>query len=144
MTWSETKARRIVAERSGGVCELDGFRPAESLSHRIAVARGGTWAPSGLVHTCGDGVRGCHGWLEANPTYAGEGRWQIRRLHRANPLDIPVYLRPRDSEWGWHLLDDAGGRWLVDPDDYGLPLMPAHFPPSAARPLHTTPWVDPR
>lgn len=140
----ESRGRRIVRERSGGLCELDGFRPAESWSHRIARSRGGTWAPSNGLATCGDGVRLCHGWLEANPTWAGEGRWHIRRLHQANPLDIPVYLRPLDLEPGWFLLDDEGGRWPVDPADYGLPVMPAHFPPSAARPLHTVPWVDPQ
>jgi hypothetical protein len=143
--WTRTKARPIVGERSGGICEIDGWRPAESLSHRIAVARGGLWAPSGLVHTCGDGSFGrlCHGWLEDHPTWAGEGGWQIRRDPRL-PSEVPVFLRPFDLGPGWFTLDDLGNRWRVDPADYGLPLVPAHLPWLSGRPLHTVPWVDPR
>ncbi len=142
VTWSRTTGCKVVRERSGGVCEVCGLRPAQSASHRISRSRGGTWAPSNLLRVCGDGTPaggGCHWWFEANPNYAGEGGWHIRR-DRRSPAVIPVFL----TIWlGWHLLDDEGGRRLVDPADYGLPLVPAHFPP-AARPLHTTPWVDPR
>lgn len=140
----ESRGRRIVRERSGGWCEVCGLRRAESMSHRISKSRGGSWAPQNLIHTCGDGTRGCHGWFEANPLWAGEGGWHIRRDPRP-PTEVPVYLRPALHASGWFLIRDVGGPCLVpvDPADYGLPLMPAHFPPSA-RPLATTPWVDPR
>jgi hypothetical protein len=142
-TWPESQGRAVVYARSGGACELRGVHRAESWSHRMAKSRGGLWRPSNGLHLCGSGTTGCHGWLEAHPLWAGEGGWHIRRLHTANPLDIPVYLRPTGMEPGWFLLDDAGGRWPIDPADYGRPAVPAHVPP-AARPLHTVPWVDPR
>jgi hypothetical protein len=147
-SWTRSKARPIVGRRSGETCEIDGWRPAESLSHRISRSRGGTWAPSNLLHVCGDGTpagRGCHWWLEDRKEWAKQGGWHIRRDPRpAN--EVPLYLRPPMNASGWFLIRDEGGPYLVpvDPADYGLPQMPAHFPPSAARPLHTTPWVDPR
>jgi hypothetical protein len=140
--WPEVRGREVVYARSGGVCELCGVRRAESWSHRVARSRGGLWQPSNGLHLCGPPT-GCHGWLEDNPTYAGEGGWHIRRRHLAVPADIPAYLRGVPGEPGWHLIDDLGGRFLVDPADYGLPPVPAHFPHSV-RPLHPVPWVDPR
>lgn len=141
-TWSESRGKAVVRTRSEGVCEVDGVRWAQSWSHRVARGRGGLWQPSNGVHTCGSATTGCHGWFEDHPTWAGEGGWHIRRQHLAVPADIPVFLR---TQWttGWFLLDDLGGRYLVDPGDYGLPVMPAHFPP-VSRPLATVPWVDPR
>jgi hypothetical protein len=142
---TEARGRAVVYARSAGLCECCGSRRAESWSHRVAKARGGLWAPSDGLHLCGDGVRLCHGWLEAHPTWAGEGGWHIRRDPRA-PAEVPVYLRPALAWPGWYLIDDEGLYLVVDPDDYGLPEVPEHLPyvvPSG-RPLDTVPWVDPR
>lgn len=141
--WPEARGRAVVYTRSEGVCECCGVRRAESWSHRVAKSRGGLWQPSNGLHLCGPPT-GCHGWLEDHPTWAGEGGWHIRR-DRRGPAEVPAYLRPAMNASGWFLLRNTGGPYLrpVDPGDYGLPVMPAHFPP-VARPLATVPWVDPR
>lgn len=37
---------------------------------------------------CGDGVRGCHGWVTANPNAAAEEGWHVRPWQES--LEIPV------------------------------------------------------
>lgn len=109
-TAEERNARAVVYARSGGRCELCG-RPAESWSHRRAAGQGGKWAPSNGLHLCGDGVRGCHGWLEAHPIDADLMGWRI--VHRdPDPALTPVRL----PEFGWCLLDDNGGITPVTTD----------------------------
>lgn len=144
-TITEARARLILAARSGGVCECCGARRAESWSHRVAKSRGGSWSPSNGLHLCGDGVRLCHGWLEANPLWAGAGGWHIRRDLRL-PDIVPVYLRPAWSPAGWFLLLDDGSTEPVHADDFGLPEVPAYLPYvlPGGRPLATVPWVEPR
>lgn len=91
----EREARRIVYARSRGFCELCG-RPAESWSHRRSAGQGGPWNAANGLHLCGDGVRGCHGWLEANPLAADAGGWRL--VHRdPDPGETPVWLPGR----GW-------------------------------------------
>lgn len=115
-TGAEREARRIVYARSGGLCELCGHR-AESWSHRRASGQGGEWAASNGLHLCGDGVRGCHGWLEAHPLWADAGGWRL--VHRdPDPAVTPVWL-----PGGWVLLADDGGKSSVR----GLPA-PACYP----------------
>lgn len=144
--YPEGRGRAIVYARSGGVCECCGARRAESWSHRVAKSRGGLWSPSNGLHLCGDGTRLCHGWLEANPTWAGGGFWHIRRDLRL-PDIVPTYLRtPEVPDGGWFLLLDDGSREQVHADDYGLPEAPLHLPylVPGGRPLATVPWMDPR
>lgn len=62
MKSDEREVRRIVRDRSGGACEICGV-PAESMHHRRFRSQGGPWAPSNILHLCGDGVRLCHGLL---------------------------------------------------------------------------------
>lgn len=100
---NETKARRLVYERSGGVCEVCAVRRGESWSHRLPKGAGGPWTPSNGLHTCGDGTRGCHGWIESYRTRSYERGWALRR--GADPLTVPAFTR---LHGGWVLLDDDG------------------------------------
>ena len=44
---------------------------------------------------CGDGVRGCHGWVTANPKAASEEGWHVKPWQEA--ADVPVFYR--QSSW---------------------------------------------
>jgi hypothetical protein len=95
----ERSARKIVSERSQDHCELCG-KPAESMHHRKKAGR--VWAPSNLIHTCGDGVRGCHGHIEANPAASKEQGWWLIPIQ--DPAQTPVWFMGR----GFVFLGDDG------------------------------------
>lgn len=97
---SEARARRLVAERSGGVCERCGRARAGEWHHRVNRSQGGRWTASNGLHLCGT----CHGWVTAHPEAAaapGCG-WALRSWQ--DPLAVPVRLHL----WGLVLLDDCG------------------------------------
>lgn len=107
---NESSARRIVRARSAGLCEVCGLRWAESMHHRRKTGR--VWASSNLLHVCGDGTVGCHGWIEAHPNEAEQAGWWVRSYDV--PADAPVLVHI--SWWGSRqrvLLDDLGGYTLV-------------------------------
>lgn len=99
-------------------------RRAESWHHRLAQGRGGPTDRFNCVAVCGDGVRGCHGWAEANPEAA-----------QAVFLDIPGhfingrYVGPDEFyRWNYNLevWDDDRRMWreLLDgesPPDWVTP-----------------------
>jgi hypothetical protein len=97
----ETNTRKLLAVRSGGLCERCGISPAESVHHRVKRSQGGPWSASNCVHVCGDGVRGCHGFAEHNPNAA-----------EPEGLHLRPWMTPADSRFlyrgRWVLLDDAG------------------------------------
>lgn len=98
---NERTARQIIAERCGGRCERCG-QPQYTVHHRRKRSQGGTWAPSNLLAVCGDGARGCHGHIEANPTWAHAMGFWLRAGQTS--LTAPVWL------WGRQvLLTDDGG-----------------------------------
>jgi hypothetical protein len=113
---SEATCRLLVAERSYGFCEVRIEDPGvctgmgQSMHHRRKEGQGGPWRPSNIVHACGDGTRGCHGWIEANPaTSAKRGLW-LRAGMR--PAESPVVLSFRGTR-GVYLIDDTGSvTWL--------------------------------
>lgn len=82
----------------------------ESVHHRRKRSQGGTWAVSNLLHVCGDGTRGCHGYIEANPVAAKRrGQWLF---HSQHSLLTPVQMTFRGIT-GPFLLDDEGSvKWL--------------------------------
>lgn len=82
----------------------------ESMHHRNKAGQGGLWTPSNILHTCGDGTRGCHGWIEANPASARrKGLWLFRGQA---PFATPVQAVFRGMP-GAYLLDDEGSlTWL--------------------------------
>jgi hypothetical protein len=100
VTPEERNARRVVRERSQGQCEVCGHARGESMHHRRKAGR--EWTPANLLHTCGDGVRGCHGRIEASPNAAKEQGWWL--LSNQDPARTPVWLAGR----GYVFLADDG------------------------------------
>lgn len=89
----ESRGRRIVRERSGGLCEID-RAPASEWSHRVDRSDGGTWAPSNGLDTC----RRCHAWLHAEPEWAKEGGWRLPST--VDPEAEPAFLwTPFGQDW---------------------------------------------
>lgn len=82
----------------------------ESMHHRRKAGQGGLWTAANIVHVCGDGTVGCHGYLEANPATARKrGLWlytgQLPLVTAAN-----MVFRGLTA---WYLLDDEGSiTWL--------------------------------
>ena len=107
---SEAEGRRIVRERSGGMCELaiEGvcFGRAGTVHHRAKRSHGGTWAPANLLAACGSGTTGCHGYVEANPVWANEqGLWLM--AGDGEPQEVSCHIRWMNMR-GWFVLDDLG------------------------------------
>lgn len=89
-----------VKDRSGGVCEGCGDRPAQEIHHRKYRSRGGSHDVSNLLHLCGWGNHtGCHG--RAHGTDIPEG-WALPS-GRCIPAHEPVLYRGERA-----LLDDNG------------------------------------
>ncbi|WP_347042058.1 HNH endonuclease [Brachybacterium nesterenkovii] len=95
-------AREVVWERDNGWCVLCG-RTAESVHHRQG--RGGKTPHrlSNLISVCGDGVRGCHGRIHANPSAAYAHGWMVPRNGIRSTTDTPI-----KTTRGWTLLADDG------------------------------------
>lgn len=113
---NDRQARELVAVRSGGFCEIRIRRPAVCLGlsnskhHRRKQGQGGADVPSNMLDACGDGTRGCHGWVEANPDKARAlGLWLFGGSHS---LVTPVFMTFRGFT-DWFMLDDEGSaQWL--------------------------------
>lgn len=86
------KNRRLVEDRSGGLCEGCGTREATNVHHRQYLSRGGGHEVSNLFHCCGLGniqTAGCHG-----TAHSGEGHelgWSVNSW--ADPKLVPVLYR---------------------------------------------------
>lgn len=95
MKADEKRGREAVKQRSGGVCEVGipevCMGRGHTIHHRKNRSQGGTWAPSNLLHLCGDGTRGCHGWITEHPATSYIRGWAVRG-HR-NPSEVPVRYR---------------------------------------------------
>lgn len=99
---SEEQARRLVAERSGGVCEVCYAARASNFHHRIPEGQGGPWAAGNGLAVCGSGTLGCHGWIEHNRAAAYIRGWLVHTWD--DPEQVPVLLR----YYGWARLDNQG------------------------------------
>lgn len=129
-----TKTRRLeVLARDEGRCvrcgahvadPLDGTPWAQwSIQHRKPRGAGGTKDPAinaieNLIVLCGDGVRGCHGWVESN-------RVESRRLGYSvpqwqDPAVVPV--AHRTWVWAWPHPD---GEWV--PAVHGVTPVTGEF-----------------
>jgi hypothetical protein len=85
--WNERTTREAVAGRSGGYCEYCGHR-ATNMHHRVNRSQGGGWSPVNILHLCGSGTTGCHGFFTHQPELAYEMGVSV---HRADdPAAIPV------------------------------------------------------
>ena len=116
----------LLQVRSGNRCEagtvaclggrggdLSGVpRDRVSIHHRLPRGRGGsadtrTNTLSRLMLLCGDGARGCHGWIESNRAAARDAGWLIPGTTDHTAIDseaVRVHLRLR--QWVT-LFDDA-------------------------------------
>lgn len=71
------------------------------MHHRVKRGQGGTWAVENIVAVCGDGVRGCHGWIESHPNAAAAEGFHVRPW--CNPAEVMVCYRL--SHWALLLPD---------------------------------------
>jgi hypothetical protein len=107
-----TLARRKLAGRSNGVCEVCGRARASNAQHRKNRSQGGSWDLSNLLHVCGSGTTGCHGLIHANPLKSYANGWSVRGA--LTPADMPALIHtPLGRIYVW-LRDD--GSW--DPVDF--------------------------
>lgn len=104
VTPEEREARRLVAERSQGRCEIgfwcSGGAAAVDWSHRVARSQGGLWDAANGLAAC----RRDHEFCHAYPIKARiHGGWILRSTDdfRTYPVHHPVH--------GWVVLDSAGG-----------------------------------
>lgn len=101
MTWPK-KVADAIRERSEGLCEGCGERPATEMHHRQFKSRGGKDILVNALHLCGWGNHtGCHG--VAHSAEGGELGWSVNSWE--NPALKPVLYR-------------GVLRWLTD---YGPP-----------------------
>ncbi len=132
VVWTESTAHAAVHERAGGRCESCGSSDVSDWAHRIPEGQGGPKIPENGVHQC----RPCHQMCEGFHRYAREGGWRL--LNTEDPTVVPVYLVTHEGAAWWLLGYDEFGHVLtwVDPEEYGLPVVPTlprEFPARARR-----------
>ncbi len=86
VTPAERAARKVVAGRSYGRCELNPRHPATDMHHRLNRSQGGLWCPANLLHLCADH----HRWITEHPNAAVAQGWTIHG--RRDPATVPVWL----------------------------------------------------
>lgn len=111
-SFSQATRTRILM-RDGYACQRCGVAPGDaypgiSLQHRAARQMGGTnrphiSLPSNGLTLCGDGVIGCHGWVERNSDDAERLGYAVPSW--ADPATVPVWLATRSC---WALLGEDG------------------------------------
>lgn len=100
-TEEELTARRIVKQRSNGVCEICGRREATDMAHRVGAGVGGGWRVVNLLHAC----RQCHSTNHNKPQNAYDHGWHLRSYQ--TPEEEPTLLTHGNVK-RWWLLDDTG------------------------------------
>jgi hypothetical protein len=88
-----------VAARSGGRCEagIDGcYGTATNIHHRQRRA-GGNHTAANLMHLCGSGTTGCHGWITEHPALSRAAGWIVS--FAGDPASDPVRYRCRSLVW---------------------------------------------
>lgn len=106
---NEKECRRLVADRSEGFCERCCRGGQVTMHHRKKRGQGGPWSPENIAAVCGDGTRGCHGWIENHPLLASACGWHVRPWQ--NPAEAPLLWRGAT----WLLLTADGKMEHVDP-----------------------------
>lgn len=96
-------------ERDNGGCVVCD-RPAESTHHRQGRSGPDPHRLANLLTVCGDGVRGHHGEIHANPAAAYAYGRMVPRLGIRTPEETPVL-----THHGWVLLDNDGGYTATNP-----------------------------
>lgn len=110
MTGFSAKVRKIIHARSDHCCEVCGVEIVDGMSrsahHRRPRGMGGNKSAasnsaSAGLYLCGDGVAGCHGWIESHRPEAYELGLLVRQ--HEDPAEVPVSIKR-----GLVFLDDAG------------------------------------
>lgn len=120
------KNRRIVDQRSGGVCESCGDRPSTDIHHRKYLSRGGTHDVHNLIALCGGFAglsggnhSGCHGRAHRGGEPEGLSIWSHDRSETKPVLYRGVWVLP-DDDGGLKRLTEAVAEMLMRggfPDD---------------------------
>lgn len=103
---SEARGRRLVAERSEGLCEVQTVAcagRAREWQHRKNRSQRGTWGAENGLHACSR----CHQMIHENPHWARSYGWTV--WSHEDPAEVPV-LRRGD----WVYLDADGGLSVAD------------------------------
>lgn len=90
-TGPDAATEALVAERSGGMCEICGQEHATEYHHRVPRGMGGTKDPrvnqaSSLLHVS----RRCHRYAETHRAEALIAGWLVSRY--SNPADVAVLI----------------------------------------------------
>lgn len=93
-TGPDAQTRLTVQNRFAGRCARCG-QVGWTVHHRKPRGMGGSRDPAinsaaNLLWLCGDGVRGCHGWIESNRNTARANGWLVPYAQDA--ATIPVLL----------------------------------------------------
>lgn len=122
-SFSKQTSTRILM-RDGYACQRCGVAPGDaypgiSKQHRAARQMGGTnrphiSLPSNGLTLCGDGVIGCHGWVERNGDEAERLGYAVPSW--ADPATVPVWLATR-SCWALLLEDGTAVRTTAPPNN---------------------------
>lgn len=101
---AESAGRKLVRNRSLGLCECCGTARAVHKHHRVNRSQGGSWAASNLLDACS----ACHDWIGAEPVAARTLGWHLL------PGQDPAREWCRIYGQGWVHLDDLGGYLLPE------------------------------
>lgn len=83
----EREGRRLVAERSEGLCEICACAAAREWHHRQNRSQGGMWAAGNGMHLC----RWDHAFITEHPAVAYRNGWSVRSGQ--DPTVVPVLRR---------------------------------------------------
>ena len=116
----QVRARLMVGQRSDNHCEMAipdiCTGGADTIHHRRKRRFKDTlWSPSNLLAACGDGVRGCHGYVEAHPAWSIEQGLWVRSTE--DPRTGSVHMRSGNQR-SWYWLDDDGGAVHVSGNEF--------------------------
>jgi len=82
---NETTCRKIVMQRSQGICERCQSARGCEMHHRLNRSQGGRWEPANIGYLCSS----CHAWVTENRDGAATAEgWHV--LPGQDPQTIPV------------------------------------------------------
>lgn len=110
---NETTARRLVYERSNGMCEICAQQPGTNWHHRRSAGR--IWTPENGLHLCGSGTTGCHGWVTEHPAVSRALGWMVSNALRPDAVRAVLAL--------------VRGRWTRLHPDGRLDVVPWELMP---------------
>jgi hypothetical protein len=110
--------KAAVRQRDLHACARCGVNIAgrnHSIHHRVRRSQGGKNVPECLITLCGDGVRGCHGWVHQNPTEARAMGYLL--LGTDDPAQVSVMYASEYAPWPRLWLTRDGKRVTADPSE---------------------------